>query len=156
MRSRAAAGAWVLVAATLLAGSCQAQGEDGSISHAVELQLNLLHRSGEARHFGLGEPVRFVLGVRNPASEPVRLSFGSTKTHDFVVTTASGKELWRHSGGLVYAQMLSELVLAPGETREFEARWEPTDLPAGRYHARGLLATLPEAVESAAVEFTVE
>ena len=156
MRNRAAAGLLILAAASLLAGACRAQGEDVSISEALELRLRLITASGEARHFPAGEPLRFVLSIRNPSAEPRRLSFPSAKTHEFVVTTPSGKELWRSSRGLLYAQMLSELVLAPGETREFEAAWESADLPPGRDHARGLVPTRPQEIGSPVVEFSVE
>jgi hypothetical protein len=127
----------------LLAGAAPEPGcaESGSGDEevGVEVRLTLEREEGvEAHSFAPGEPLGLVLTLRNPGAAPWRRSLPTAQTHDFAVVGSDGRELWRWSAGRMFAQMLGELVLAPGEVRSFRARWSPAPLPApGSYRARG-------------------
>jgi hypothetical protein len=60
----------------------------------------------------------------------------------------------------MFAQMITELTLAPGESRTFTATWDLTDrqdtpLPPGDYQAVGLVAARVSGTRSAPVAFTI-
>jgi len=115
----------------------------------IELRLEILDSGGgEARSFAAGEPVGLVLEVRNAGSAPRRLEFPTARTHDFAVSEAHGGEVWRWSRGRLFAQVLSEIELAPGESRRFAVAWDQrtaagAQAPPGRYRVVGSLACSP-------------
>ena len=137
---RRALGALVL----LLAAAAPEPGlaESGSEGPGVEVRLAVEREDGaEARAFAPGEPLVLVLTLRNAGAAPWRRSLPTAQTHDFAVVAPDGRELWRWSAGRMFAQMLGELVLAPGEVQSFRARWSPEPAPApGSYRARGWIA----------------
>ena len=98
--------------------------------------------------FAAGEPVGLVLEVRNAGTSPRRLTFPTARTHDFTVSDAGGGEIWRWSHGRLFAQMLEEIELAPGEARRFAVAWDQRSAagapaPPGRYRVVGSLACAP-------------
>lgn len=62
-----------------------------------------------------GATIQMKLLVRNDDSVPVRLPFRSAKQYDFWLIDDGGKEVWRWSRGKMFAQVLMERTLAPGE-----------------------------------------
>ena len=76
--------------------------------------------------YPLGEPVDLVYAVRNPCDQPVIYTFSSAKQFDFWVKRG-GVEIFRYSRGMMYAQVITSLALQPGETKNFEARWNQKD-----------------------------
>ena len=90
-----------------------------------------------------GQPVQLRLELFNEGAEPVRLTFNSSKKFDFEVLWED-QLLWRWSADRLFAQMLTEETLAPGEQRAFEATWDGRitggeTAKAGEYLARGIL-----------------
>lgn len=155
---RAAALGLPIAAALLLAPACRVEGQGQVPEDELRLELQLRDAAGRAtRRPRRGAPLSFVLTVHNPSDEARRLGFASGKTHDVSVSRADGREVWRLSDGLVYIQMLTEIVLPPGGSRDLPARWDvPSDLAPGDYRA---LATLPAragALEAPVVTFTLE
>jgi hypothetical protein len=131
-----------------VAAPCGA-GSERAAAAGLELRLEILDSAGgAAQRFATGAPVGFVLEVRNAARAPQRLEFPTARTHDFAVTDAHGREVWRWSRGRLFAQVLSEIELAPGESRRFAAAWDQRDaagalaLP-GRYGVVASLACSP-------------
>ena len=115
----------------------------------------------EARDFGRIEPVTLVLTVRNRADEPRSLTLPSSQTHDFAVSAGAGDEVWRWSAGRMFAQMLTEVTLAAGESRTFSETWDQVcsdDRPAavGPYRLVGWIPALGTAVSSPPIEFKIE
>ena len=89
-----------------------------------EARLRLEREDGrQADTLAAGETLVLVLTLRNPADSPLRLSLPTAQTHDFSITTDDGRELWRWSAGRRFAQVLTELELAPGEERSFRGAW---------------------------------
>ncbi|UPM42297.1 BsuPI-related putative proteinase inhibitor [Halocatena salina] len=86
------------------------------------------------------QPVQFTFTVRNGGDEPVTLEFSDACKADFVVSDdATQQERWRWSEGRMFAQVLSDLTLTPGDTETFEAAWD--DPAPGTYTARAELTS---------------
>ncbi|WP_254543796.1 BsuPI-related putative proteinase inhibitor [Halomarina pelagica] len=77
--------------------------------------------------------VTFAFTVENAGDEPVSLTFSDAARADFVVDD----ERWRWSDGRLFAQVLGEETLAPGESRTYEAEWPDPD--PGTHEARAEL-----------------
>jgi len=121
--------------------------------------LHLESGSGQEQSaFRRGEPVVLRLVVTNRSHDVLRLRCSSARIHDARVARADGHELWRWSHGQRYAQVLSEVTVPAGETREFQVRWDQTTkdgsaAPPGRYQAEAWIPALGAAVRSPPVAF---
>lgn len=98
------------------------------------------------------QPVEFTFTVTNADSEPVSVTFRDAGKADFVVYDGD-EERWRWSDGKMFAQMIQEASLAPGEQTTFEATWD--DPTPGTYTARAELRTHEPSCE-AETSFSVE
>ena len=91
-----------------------------------------------------GEVVRITLTLRNISNEPVLVPMGGIPSHDFVLSTFEGKNIWRWQCGQVILDILGGETLEPGEELELIGEWEQVDnrgesVPAGTYLIRGAL-----------------
>jgi hypothetical protein len=91
--------------------AARADGGDGPLASSLHVE-------------SFADSVRFSLQVTNASRQPVRLTFPTAQLFEFVVEDG-GQELWRWSAERMFAQALHELTLAGGETRTFEATWQP-------------------------------
>jgi hypothetical protein len=82
--------------------------------------------------------VRFTYEVTNPDDEPIDLQFSDGQETDLAVETPDGTEVWRWSAGRMFAQMLQQKGIAPGETATYEFEWENPE--PGEYEATATLA----------------
>jgi hypothetical protein len=93
----------------------------------------------------VGDTVEIVLRLRNDTPAPLDLELaGRPVGFDIVITGPGECPVWRRLDGEVVASALMLLTLAPGETRDFVARWDQVDgggrqVPPGRYGVRGYL-----------------
>lgn len=87
------------------------------------LQLVL---SADRAVYARGEPVRLTLAVTNPGPAPVTLTAPTSQLYDFIVLK-DGVEVWRWSAGRMFLTVLTELTIAPGETRAFSEVWDQQD-----------------------------
>jgi hypothetical protein len=111
-----------LLAAALFVGACAGSGEhdepgmnlgeDPDVAASMEVKVS-------------GDSVRLILHVTNSGVEPVRLSFPTSQRYDFVIETPEGDEVWRWSDGMSFLQALSQETLAPGDSWDMEAVWDP-------------------------------
>lgn len=95
---------------------------------------------------------RAVLSVENAGPQPLRLRFRTAQAFEARVL-AGDREVWRWSADQMFAQVITELTLGPGEGRE----WAFTlpELPPGTYTLEaGLLAEGLD-LQPARVELTV-
>ena len=162
------------------AGGCAAR-EEPVTQPDFETRLVLKNAAGEeASAFRSGETITLVVTIRNRAAAPRSLTFSSSQTHDCFIYAAAPKdagvpkdaggdsggdaggrrEVWRHSAGRMFAQVITDLTLAPGESRSFTATWNQTDakgkpVPPGRYEAVGLVAGRAPGCRSDSVSFTI-
>jgi len=142
------------------AAACSADGEPVATPD-FETGLVLKNAAGkEAREFNSGEPITLVVTIRNRTDWRRTLTLPSSQTHDCLVYTADHKEVWRHSLGQMFAQVIIELTLEPGESRTYTATWKQTDangkpVPPGKYEAVGLVPGRAPGCRSDAVSFTI-
>jgi hypothetical protein len=156
--------AWLLCAAGLLglAAPCGGAGPERAAAAGLELRLEIQDASGQgARRFAAGESIGLVLVVSNTSGAPQRLEFPTARTHDFAVADAGGREVWRWSHGRLFAQMLTQIELAPGESRRFAAEWDPRGAAAalalpGRYRVVASLACSPALPSLGPLELVIE
>jgi len=129
---------------------------------ALELQLHVRDTTGrDARIFGAGEAVDLVLEVHNAGETPLALAFATARHYDFAVVDAEGLEVWRWSRGRLFAQALTEIEMAPGETRRFAASWDKRDAsgalaPPARYRVTGTLACSPSPPPAGPIELEID
>jgi hypothetical protein len=106
-----------------------------------------------------GQPVHLRLEVFNDTGEAVHLRFNSSQQYDFEVLWED-QRLWHWSADRMFAQVLTEETLAPGQRQEYEATWngrlvDGVEAKPGEYVGRGYL-TLSGRVDPMAEEsFTV-
>jgi hypothetical protein len=74
------------------------------------------------------DSVAFEIHVTNTTSSPIALEFATAQRYDFEVSERDGARVWRWSDDMMFAQVLGQEELAPGETRRYMASW----LAAGR------------------------
>lgn len=129
---------------------------------ALDVRVSLQDGGGrEARGFRRVEPVTLVLTVRNRADQPRSLTLPTSQTHDFAVSAGAGDEVWRWSAGRMFAQMLTEVTLAAGESRTFSETWDQVcsdgrPAAAGPYRLVGWMPALATPVRSPPIEFKIE
>lgn len=93
--------------------------------------------------------VRFGLHVTNTTDRTMEFTFPTSQRYDFVVRRASGEEVWRWSDGMAFLQAISHASLAPGESWDMEAVWEPDDV-SGELEATGTLTARDRSVSQRA------
>lgn len=93
------------------------------------------------RHaYAPGDTVRMQMLVRNPTAEAIVLRFPTSQQYDFTVRDADGKPVWIWSQNKLFAQMLTQKALPPGEEYTVSTEWAiPGDLAPGRYHVSGTI-----------------
>jgi hypothetical protein len=129
---------------------------------ALEVRVALRGRDGrETRGLRRAEAVTLTLTVHNPSDQPRALTLPTSLTHDFAISAESGGELWRWSTGRQFAQMLSEVTLAPGASRTFSETWDQVcgdGLPAavGAYRLDGWIPALAAPLRSEPIEFEID
>ena len=106
-----------------------------------------------------GEPVRLQLELFNNSAEAVRLRFSTSQQCDFEVLWED-QRLWHWAADRLFAQVLTELELAPGQRHQFEATWDGrnndgTTAKSGEYIARGFLTLSRRADPMADQSFTI-
>jgi hypothetical protein len=106
--------------------------EQSHLAVSVEVSPLPLRRGAEAR---------WSIRVMNEGTEPVTLGFATAQRGD-VTLERDGVEHWRWSEGAVFAQMMSERDLAPGESWSFPLTGVVTVDP-GRYEAIVSVASHP-------------
>ena len=95
-----------------------------------------------------GETVGLKLTLRNISDGPVQVPMGGIPSHDFVVATADGENIWRWQCGQIILAAMGRETLEPGAELEFAGGWEQADnrgepVPAGTYLIRGALNMYP-------------
>ena len=142
------------------AGSCAAQ-EKHVTKPDFETRIVLKNSAGaEAREFATGAPITLVVTLRNQAAAARKLTLSTSQTHDCIVSDAGHKAVWRFSAGRMFAQVITDLTLEPGESRSFTLTWDQTDakgkpVPPGDYEAVGLVPGGAPGCRSESSPFTI-
>lgn len=98
--------------------------------------------------YQIGEPVSFVMKLRNAGDRPQAVQFFSGQRFDVSVCNAAGQTVWNWAADKRFSQSLSKLTLAPNEETAFEATWNGRALPdfqsvPGTYSVRAKLTGRP-------------
>jgi hypothetical protein len=89
--------------------------------------------------------IRMILRVYNSSDRPITLPFASGQEFDFMIFDENNQLVWRWSEGKFFIMILTELTLAPGESKTFDASRvfvdkEGEPMPEGVYTVMGKLA----------------
>jgi len=126
-----------------------------------ETTMTLQDSAGKATvEFEAGQPITLVMTIRNRTDAPRSVMLPSSQSYDCSVSTAEGREVWRWSKGVMFAQVITELKLAPGDTKSYSQIWnQKADdgalVPPGDYRAIGLIPGGAPGTESEPVVFTI-
>jgi len=88
-----------------------------------------------------GETIRMTLVVANHTPDEVILRFRNAQRFDFLIDQER-KPIWRWSKGRMFAQVLGEERLRPGESMTFFAKFDEK-LQPGKYHITGMIVADP-------------
>lgn len=133
----------------------------GAAAEGLELRVHLGEAAGgEVESVARGEPVTLRLVLHNRGSGARQLQCPSARTYDLRVLAPDGGEIWRWSRGRVFAQMLTDVAVGPGESREFRVTWDQRSsdgapVPPGRYQAEGSIPALGGEIRSPSLPFTI-
>jgi hypothetical protein len=131
-------------------------------SSALEVRVSLQTSDGRvARGIRRAESVRLGLTVRNRSDGPQSFTLPTSQTYDFAVVASAGREVWRWSTGRMFAQMLTEVTFAPGESKTFSETWDQLcddGRPAsvGAYRLVGSVPVMTGLAVSPPIEFKIE
>ena len=100
-----------------------------------------------------GDAIGFRVTVSNASANPVTLRCKDSQRFDVTVQDSTEKEVWRWSADRMFAQMMSEDTLAPGQSRSYTASFTG-NLPLGQYRASGTIVCL-EPPPSASIVFNI-
>jgi hypothetical protein len=142
------------------AGGCAAH-ESPVTKPDFETRIALKNSAGEeALEFATGAPITLVVTIRNRAAAARTLTLSTSQSHECIVSDAGHKVVWRFSGGRMFAQVIIDLTLEPGESRSFTSTWDQTDakgkpVPPGDYEAVGLVPGGAPGCRSESLSFTI-
>ena len=126
-----------------------------------ETTMTLQDSAGRATvQFDAGEPITLVMTIRNRSDSPQSVMLPSSQSYDCSVSTAEGREVWRWSKGVMFAQVITELKLSPGESKSYSQIWDQKAddgavAQPGEYRAIGLIPGGAPGTKSEPVVFTI-
>jgi hypothetical protein len=84
-----------------------------------------------------GGTFSMTLNVRNLSGDSREFTLPSTQTHEFTSFASDGSEVWRLSKGMTFAQAVTPMKMAAGDSQVFEAAWNTEGVSAGEYSVQG-------------------
>ena len=136
-------------------------GDENVAASDFETRLVLKNTAGkESVEFRGRESITFAVTIHNRSDAVRTLTLPSSQTHECIVFSGKSEEVWRWSAGRRFAQVITELSFAPGESHSFTSTWDLTDrkgapLPPGDYRVVGLVPGRAPGLRSDAVAFTI-
>lgn len=99
----------------------------------------VVHVETDSDTYILGKPVTVRISGTNKESTSLALQWSNSCVYDFAVIDSTGNEVYRLSRNVVCAQVITEVKIAPGETRSYEGIWSQGDnagmsVKPGEYH----------------------
>ncbi|MBI2502447.1 MAG: hypothetical protein HYW07_04335 [Candidatus Latescibacteria bacterium] len=89
--------------------------------------------------YAAGEPITLKLRVFNRTKEAIGFHFRDAQRFDFILKDEKGDEVWRWSGGMMFAQMLGKEELGPGQEELVYSATCEEKLSPGTYALTGVL-----------------
>ena len=133
----------VMLALSSTAGEHAAHGAESNRGVRLALQTDRpIYQPGDA--------IGFRLTMSNASDKPVTLRCKDSQRFDVTVQDSTEKEVWRWSADRMFAQMMSEDTLGPGQSRSYTASFTGK-LPSGQYRASGTIVCLEPPASASAV-----
>jgi len=112
------------------------------------------------KKFRRGETIDFKLTIKNSSTEDRTLTFNSVQKYDIEARDADGNKVWQWSADQVFAQMLSQETLKPGESRDFSVFWsqlstQKKQVLLGKYYILGYVTASEVSMEKVALELEI-
>ncbi len=95
-----------------------------------------------ARLINKNYPVGVCLSVTNLRKKNLRLVSNSAQLFEFTIYLKKGTRVWRWSDGKFFAQVVTEIKFAPGETRNYRISLSAKKLEPGEYVLEGVFTPL--------------
>jgi hypothetical protein len=104
----------------------------------------VVHAETDSGTYSLGKPVRVRISGTNKGSTSLMLQWPNSCVYDFAVIDSTGNEVYRLSRNVVCAQVITEVKIEPGKTRNYDGIWNQVDNAGmsarpGEYHLRAWL-----------------
>jgi hypothetical protein len=109
-----------------------------------------------------GEPVIVTMRVRNVSRAEQVLQFSTARSFDIMVSPQNRTApIWHWSRGRMFAQMMRDVSLAPGQSQVFTATWnrigdDDKAVAPGTYQVAARLTTIGAGVEAPPVVITLK
>ena len=96
----------------------------------------------------------------NRGSKPLMLKFNTAQQYEFYAKDENQRIVWKWSNDRVFAEALTNITLAPGETFSRSAKWnylrnDGHRVPAGKYQIMGAITPQPQHIFSGPVPIEV-
>lgn len=132
---------WIAIAVVSLLAALPPSVAAQPVPPPVELSLTT-----DRTAYPLGTPVNLTLTVTNPTDAQVTLSFSSSQTHDFAVTSPGGAPVWRWGQGRAFLTVITSRPIPAGGSLTFTERWDQRNagglqVPTGVYAVTATLTT---------------
>ena len=120
------------------------------VSGTFETTLRLYNSKGEETTvFPEGEPITFVLTVRNLTDAPQQITLPCSRLTDFLVLSVGGQVLAQESHNTFCLTGITELDFVPNEEKVFTSVWDQNDndgfsVGEGYFLAQGFVSTREE------------
>ena len=129
----------------------QAAGNAGvsSVKKADGIQVTLRSEPKVAKP---GGEFSLTLNVRNLSGESRTFTLPSTQNYEFISTAKGGGQAWRWSNGMMFAQVVTPMKMAAGDSSVFKAAWDPAGLSTGKYTIQGYFLGMDQLRPTVTVE----
>ena len=145
---------WTLTLGALALLACA--GPDAAPSQAEQPAVKDTSYAATVRtdrtRYSRGEPITITIVLRNTSSAPQTLEFSSSQRYDFAIEDTRAP-LWRWSAAVMFAQVLGEETIAPGDSLSYSEMFRG-ELPAGSYRAIGWITRMGAELKATA-EFEI-
>ncbi len=101
-----------------------------------------------------GGSFSLTLVVRNLSGRPFSWTSPSGQTYEFLAFDKGGSEAWRWSRGMAFIQIVTQVTIAPSESKVYKVAWNTAGTAAGLYTIQGYFLGLASLRPSVSVEIT--
>jgi hypothetical protein len=133
----------------------EAHSDSETVPRGIEVSVNVNQPEAFTSFSNQGfEPptIQMSLRVFNSSDRPITLPFASGQQFDFMIFNDDNQLVWKWSEGKFFIMILTDLILAPGESKTFNASHVFVDkdggsMPEGLYTVTGRLAVPSKKIE---------
>lgn len=119
-----------------------AEGEDAP-EKKLELEVNL-----NELIYQTNEELKLLINLKNNSQEKIQLNFSSAQIYEIVVKSWQNEIIYRWSEDKVFAQVLKEVSIAPGEQKTYEDNIDLSIFKVGVYFLEVEIKSLDKELKS--------